>query len=154
MTSEEIVERHEGIGMASNNPEHEGQEVIRIAATIVSPPSGSSELTITEVCRKYSVTARALRFYESKSLLTPLRYGLARRYRPEDCHRLVLILKAKAFGFTLGEIARMFGVGNAELAPHAMELTRQKCRDQIQWLQSERARIDAAIIELQALLQL
>jgi hypothetical protein len=48
----------------------------------------------------------------------------------------------------------MLGVGNAKLAPHAMELTRQKCRDQIQWLQSERARIDAAIIELQALLQL
>jgi len=141
------------IGMSSQSRESQDHEVIRIPAAIDAAPSKSGELTITEVSLKYSVTARALRFYESKALLTPLRHGRTRRYRPEDCERLALILKAKAFGFTLHEIARMFGPGNAEARPRAMELTRQKCCEQIKWLQGERARIDAAIVELQTLLQ-
>jgi DNA-binding transcriptional MerR regulator len=139
--------------MTSMNAEHQAREIVRIAAAIDASPAGAGELTITEVCEKFSVTARALRFYECKSLLKPIRLGRARRYRPQDCERLALILKAKTLGFSLHEIARMFGTGDSEGAPHAIELTPQQCSEQIRWLQGERARIDAAISELQALLQ-
>jgi DNA-binding transcriptional MerR regulator len=59
---------------------------------------------ITELCREFGITLRALRFYEDKGLLTPRRINGARVYTRRDRARLALILRAKAIGTPLAEI--------------------------------------------------
>jgi DNA-binding transcriptional MerR regulator len=64
----------------------------------------SDLLTIGQMCVKFDVTARALRFYESKELLFPIRKGSQRRYTHSDQVRTKLILRGKRFEFSLEEI--------------------------------------------------
>lgn len=60
--------------------------------------------TITEMKERFGVTARTLRFYETKGLVAPQRDGMRRLYSPADIRRLDLILRAKRYGLTLTEI--------------------------------------------------
>ena len=60
-------------------------------------------MTIRQMCDKFDVTARTLRFYESKELLSPTREGQKRLYNKRDRARLKLILRGKRFGFSLEE---------------------------------------------------
>lgn len=103
-------------------------------------------LTIGEVAREFGVTFRALRFYESRGLIAPLRDGQARRYRPADRERLALILRGKKLGFRLDEIARMLG----ETAGGAgtLALGRQRCAEQINLLERRKRQIETALAEL------
>ena len=61
----------------------------------------SETLTISQMCQQFSVTPRALRFYEDKELLAPARKGTQRLYSARDRARLTLILRGKRFGFSL-----------------------------------------------------
>ena len=67
----------------------------------------SPRFTITALTREFDVTPRALRFYESESLLSPERRGQARLYSARDRARLSLILRGKRLGFSLREIAEL-----------------------------------------------
>ena len=60
--------------------------------------------TIGDVCAEFGVTPRALRFYEAKGLLSPIREGQKRLFTNRDLARLKLILRGKRFGFSLSEI--------------------------------------------------
>ncbi len=64
-------------------------------------------MTIRAMCDAFGVTARALRFYESKELLGPIRIGQKRLYTKRDRARLKLILRGKRFGFSLEEIRQL-----------------------------------------------
>jgi DNA-binding transcriptional MerR regulator len=64
---------------------------------------------IAEVARRSGVPASTLRFYEERGLIESAgRRGLRRLYDPAVFERLALIALARASGFTLEEIARMF----------------------------------------------
>ena len=68
---------------------------------------GAAELFgITELCREFGISLRALRFYEDKGLIAPRRVNGARVYTRRDRARLTLILRAKAIGSPLSEIKR------------------------------------------------
>lgn len=60
--------------------------------------------TIGEMCADFEVTARTLRFYEFKGLLSPIREGQKRLFTNVCRARLKLILRGKRFGFSLVEI--------------------------------------------------
>ncbi|MEM7506046.1 MAG: MerR family DNA-binding transcriptional regulator [Pseudomonadota bacterium] len=60
--------------------------------------------SIGELCKEFDVTPRALRFYEYKELLNPIRDGQRRIFTQRDVARLKLILRGKRFGFSLAEI--------------------------------------------------
>lgn len=64
-------------------------------------------LTIQEMRERYGVTARTLRFYESKELLSPVREGQKRLFTRRDQARLKLILRGKRFGFSLEDIRQL-----------------------------------------------
>jgi len=67
-------------------------------------------LDITEVARRSGVPASTLRFYEEKRLIASVgRRGLRRTFAPGVMERLALIGLGRTAGFSLGEIARMFG---------------------------------------------
>ena len=72
------------------------------------PALGEDEtLTIREMCDRYCVTPRTLRFYEAKELLAPIRQGTRRLFTRRDRARLKLILRGKRFGFALEEIRQL-----------------------------------------------
>jgi DNA-binding transcriptional MerR regulator len=67
---------------------------------------------ISEVARRSGTQASALRFYEEKGLIESIgRRGLKRLFEPAVLERLALIRLGRLAGFTLDEIARMFGNG-------------------------------------------
>ena len=67
-------------------------------------------LDISEVARRSGVPASTLRYYEEKGLLTSIgRRGLRRLFDPAVLDRLPLIALGRATGFSLDEIARIFG---------------------------------------------
>ena len=61
-------------------------------------------LTLKEMCEKYDVTPRTLRYYEYIELLTPDRDGRTRYFGPREEARLKLILNGRRFGFQLEQI--------------------------------------------------
>ncbi|THF64036.1 MerR family DNA-binding transcriptional regulator [Pseudothauera nasutitermitis] len=63
--------------------------------------------TITELAREFSITARAIRFYEDQGLLNPARSGRARIYSRADRTRLRLTLRGKRLGLSLAEIKEL-----------------------------------------------
>jgi DNA-binding transcriptional MerR regulator len=68
------------------------------------------DLDIAEVARRSGVPASALRFYEEKKLIASIgRRGLRRLFDPGVLDQLALIGVGRAAGFTLEEMARMFG---------------------------------------------
>jgi len=65
-------------------------------------------LTINEVVRRTGLTSRALRFYEARGLLSPLRTSSGRRI-----HQIVTLKKA---GLSLAQIGRLFDNKPLDLA--------------------------------------
>lgn len=65
---------------------------------------------IGEVVQRSGVPASTLRFYEEKGLITSAsRRGLRRQFNPGVLERLALIALGRAAGFSLDDIALMFG---------------------------------------------
>ncbi len=65
-------------------------------------------LDIAEVARLTGLTSRALRFYEARGLVTPLRTASGRRhYGPGELERLHQIVAMKRAGLTLAQIQRL-----------------------------------------------
>ncbi|WP_334174935.1 MerR family DNA-binding transcriptional regulator [Pseudoxanthobacter sp.] len=60
--------------------------------------------TVTQLARDLGISARTVRFYDDKGLVSPSRAGNTRIYTPRDRARLILILRGKRLGFTLQEI--------------------------------------------------
>lgn len=67
-------------------------------------------MDIGEVAKLSGVPASTLRFYEEKGLIASTgRQGLRRRFDPAVVERLALIALGRTAGFSLDEIALMFG---------------------------------------------
>src|SRR6202011_3972754 len=60
--------------------------------------------SVTQLANDLRVTARAIRFYEDKGLISPRRAGNNRVYTARDRGRMILILRGKKLGFSLREI--------------------------------------------------
>jgi DNA-binding transcriptional MerR regulator len=67
-------------------------------------------MDITEVTNRSGIPASTLRFYEEKGLISSIgRRGLHRLFDPGVIERLAVIALGQSAGFTLDEIARVFG---------------------------------------------
>jgi len=115
---------------------------------------GTSELFgITELCKEFGISLRALRFYEDKGLVAPRRVNGARVYTRRDRARLALILRAKDIGSPLSEIKRYLdlygdhGEGRAEQLSYVITRTDTA----IEELEQKRSQIDATLAELRVI---
>jgi MerR family transcriptional regulator, thiopeptide resistance regulator len=73
-------------------------------------------LDIREVARRTGLTSRALRFYEARGLVTPLRtYSGRRLYGRGELQRIQQILALKRAGLTLSQIAKLTTRGPLDL---------------------------------------
>ena len=108
---------------------------------------------LTELCKEFGITLRALRFYEDKGLLSPRRINNARVYTRRDRARLALILRAKAIGSPLSEIKRYLdlygdqGEGRVQQLSYVIERTDTEIAD----LEKKRAHIDQTLAELRVI---
>ena len=106
-------------------------------------------MTIRQMCDTFAVTARTLRFYEQKELLSPARDGQRRLYARRDRARLTLILRGKRFGFTLEDIRQLLdmyagGRGQEVQLLRTYELAQSRLTE----MEAQRAELDAAIADL------
>lgn len=105
---------------------------------------------ITELCREFDLSPRAIRFYEDKGLIEPRRINGARVYSQRDRVRLKLILRGKAIGSSLEEIKQYLdlyghhGEGRARQLQYTLERTDQMIAE----LEQRRVAIEATLAEL------
>jgi DNA-binding transcriptional MerR regulator len=105
---------------------------------------------VTEICREFSISPRALRFYEDKGLLGPKRVNGTRVYTRRDRARLKLILRSKAIGASLAEIKHYLELYGAHGEGRVKQLrwVQERTDETIRELEQKRAHIDAALAEL------
>lgn len=105
---------------------------------------------ITELCREFGISLRALRFYEDKGLLAPRRVNGARVYTRGDRARLALILRAKAIGSPLAEIKRYLDLygQRGEGRARQLEFVIARTAEAIAALEAKRAHIEQTLAEL------
>jgi DNA-binding transcriptional MerR regulator len=105
------------------------------------------EISGLELAKRWGISARALRFYGDRGLISSRRQGRVRIYSQRDSDRIGLILRAKKLGFTLAEIGPMIGVAEGA-APADLRLTAEKCLAQIAHLEGQMKEIIEALAEL------
>ncbi len=118
---------------------------------MISPAPRTAVFTIRDLAGEFGVTARTLRYYESRGLLSPHRRGQVRLYSANDRARLALILRGKRVGFSLDEIREMLDLeslerGGARLLKDAVP----RFEERIEALARQRDDIDHAIRDLEA----
>ncbi len=108
---------------------------------------------ITELCKEFGITMRALRFYEDKGLLSPRRVNGARVYTRSDRARLTLILRAKAIGSPLAEIKRYLDLygHRGEGRTQQLNFVLARTDTAIAELERKRAQIDETLAELRVI---
>ena len=108
-------------------------------------------LTFKEMCAKFDVTPRTLRYYEYIELLTPDREGRARFYGARDRARMKLILRGRKFGFALEDIRQWLLIYEKEGTEAQMKAWIGLADDQLAELAEQRKQLDQAMAELQGL---
>src|SRR3990167_5251554 len=82
----------------------------------------SDLLPIGELARRTGLSVSAIRFYEDKRLIEPIRTsGNQRRFLRSDIRRLSFILIAQRLGMALGEIDRELRKLHADSDDHLRE---------------------------------
>ena len=106
-------------------------------------------MTISEMCAAFDVTPRALRFYEAKELLSPIRQGTRRLFTKADRARLKLILRGKRFGVSLEDIRQVLDLYDRTDTNRA-QLVRSIdiARNRLAEMKSQRDDLDEAICEI------
>ena len=108
-------------------------------------------LTIREMCDRFGVTPRTLRFYEAKELLFPIRKGQNRLYTRRDRGRLKLILRGKRFGFALEEMRQLLDLyDRGDAQEEQLRRTHAAAQARLAEMERQRAELDEAIAELTA----
>jgi DNA-binding transcriptional MerR regulator len=108
-------------------------------------------LNIREMCERFDVTPRTLRFYEAKELIFPLRKGQNRFYTRRDRGRLKLILRGKRFGFSLEEMRQLLDLyDRGDAQEEQLRRTYAAAQDRLAQMERQRTELDEAIAELKA----
>ena len=105
---------------------------------------------ISELASELGITARAIRFYEAKGLLTPPRVNGGRVYTRRERARLKLILRAKSIGFSLAEVRQFLDLygSRGEGRPQQVIFVAERSNTLIKELEQKQADVAATLEEL------
>ncbi len=105
--------------------------------------------SVTELGKDLGVSARTIRLYEDKGLISPSRAGNNRIYTSRDRSRMVLILRGKRLGFKLREIKEYLDLYDVD-PTHAkqLRLLLKSVHSRIARLEDQRVALDQTLAEL------
>src|SRR6056297_2867340 len=110
-----------------------------------------TRLTLKEMCARFDVTPRTLRYYEYIELLQPDREGRKRLFGPRELARMTLILRGRRFGFSLEDIRQWLLIYEKEGTEVQMRSWLELADRQLAELEEQRIQIEDAMAELKRL---
>ena len=105
-------------------------------------------LTLKEMCSKFNVTTRTLRYYEYIELLFPEKEGRTRYYGSTEFARMELILRGKRWGFSLEEIRQWLEMYDKEDQSTQLETLLEMAQRQLGALESQYEELGETLIDL------
>ena len=122
---------------------------IQVAEAGLDDTSRPKLYSVSQLARQLGITARTIRFYEDKHLLSPQRAGSTRVYNGHDRERLVHILRGKQIGFSLREIKELLDLYDADLNEHQqVRLLQKNIRSRLLKFQGQQLAIEESVKEL------
>ncbi|MEL6913621.1 MAG: MerR family DNA-binding transcriptional regulator [Pseudomonadota bacterium] len=110
-----------------------------------------TRLSFKEMCAKFDVTPRTLRYYEYIELLSPEREGRSRFYGPTEIARMTLILRGRRWGFSLEDLRQWLLIYENEGSQKQLATFVEYAERQLGELQAKRVELDEVIGELEGL---
>ncbi|MGD9917194.1 MAG: MerR family DNA-binding transcriptional regulator [Paenirhodobacter sp.] len=108
-------------------------------------------LTFKEMCARFDVTPRTLRYYEYIELLSPQKEGRARFYGPREIARMTLILRGRRFGFSLEELRQWLQIYDQKGTEAQNRAWIELANRQLGVLTQQREDLDGTIADLRQL---
>ncbi len=109
------------------------------------------QISFKEMCARFDVTPRTLRYYEYIELLSPRKDGRARFYGPREIARMTLILRGRRFGFSLEEIRQWLLLYNQKGTNEQYQVFVDLANRQLGELERQRDELDKTIKDLTSL---
>jgi DNA-binding transcriptional MerR regulator len=114
-------------------------------------PMSEPRLSFKEMCAKFDVTPRTLRYYEYIELLFPEREGRSRFYGTREIARMTLILRGRRFGFSLEEIRQWLLIYDHEGTEAQMRTWVELADGKLEELNEQKAQLEETIDALRSL---
>ena len=110
-------------------------------------------LNFKEMCARFDVTPRTLRYYEYIELLSPDREGRSRFYGPRELARMTLILRGRKFGFQLEELRQWLLIYDQDGTKAQMNVFLDMADRKLAELRDQQVQLSQTIEELEQLRQ-
>lgn len=108
-------------------------------------------LSFKDMCARFEVTPRTLRYYEYIELLQPEREGRSRFYGPREIARMTLILRGRKFGFSLEVIRQWLEIYDGQGEKAQMVEWVRLADEQLETLEDEHRKLAETIADLRGL---
>ncbi len=108
----------------------------------------SDRLTFKEMCARFDVTPRTLRYYEYIELLSPEKEGRSRFYGSREIARMTLILRGRRWGFSLEDVRQWLEIYGQKGTEAQLANFLELADKQLEALEKERAQLEETISDL------
>ena len=108
-----------------------------------------NRLSFKEMCAKFTVTPRTLRYYEYIELLQPDKEGRSRFYGAREIARMTLILRGRKFGFLLEEMRQWLSIYDQEGTKAQIDMFVKMADRKIIELKEQQIQLDQTLNELE-----
>ncbi|WP_428515225.1 MerR family transcriptional regulator [Roseovarius sp.] len=105
-------------------------------------------LSFKEMCARFEVTPRTLRYYEYIELLSPMREGRSRYYGPREVARMTLILRGRRWGFALEDIRQWLEIYEEKGTDAQLRTWIDLADRQLEELRTQKEQLEQSIAEL------
>lgn len=107
-----------------------------------------------QMCSRFDVTPRTLRYYEYIELLNPERVGRSRFYSARDVARMILIVRGRRFGFTLEELRQWLQIYDSDGSTAQMQAWLPIAQAKLTALLQQKKEISETVIELSKMIDM
>ena len=111
----------------------------------------SEYISFKDMCARFDVTPRTLRYYEYIELLSPRKEGRARFYGARELARMKLILRGRRFGFSLEDIRQWLMIYGEKGTLEQYRVWIDLANRQLELLDQQRQELESSICDLRAL---